>query len=450
MGRVSLLAPIADQIGNTSARDAFVNKLETKLQLWFTATAGKTNQVFYYNKEWNGLYGYPASYYSETEINDHHFHYGYFLMGAAAVAEYDSTWAKDANWGGMVKMLIGDVANPSDTSSMFPRIRNFDVYEGHSWAHGSEYYGRGNNQESSSESMDFNTGLYLWGVFTKNKALRDQAIFMYTNEALAVEQYWFDVDKAVFPAFYPNICVGQVMSNGGTYNTFFGAFANYVHLINFLPLNTGSVYLGRHPAYMVSNINFMYNHAYTYQGKTGNWDDVAWGALAFGDPAAALTRFGNFGGYAAFDGESKAHIYHMVMNLSALGQLNTYVHADVPTFSVFDKGTVRTFVAYNPDDTARTVTFSDGTVFKVQPHAMSTSTGAVAALPTRTSVHQSASTEYRQSAVGYKGVKAAIRGARDFTVYSADGKVVYSSKAGEVPGATSLSDKVYLVKTVRQ
>jgi|WetSurMetagenome_2_1015567.scaffolds.fasta_scaffold00017_68 endoglucanase Acf2 len=446
MGRVAMLAPIAEQIGNTTARTTFVNKLETKLQLWFTATAGKTSQVFFYNQKWNCLFGYPASFYSETEINDHHFHYGYFLMGAAAVAEYDPTWARPENWGGMVEMLIRDVANWDETNTMFPRLRNFDVYEGHAWAHGSEYYGRGNNQESSSESMDFNTGLYLYGLFTKNKTLRDLGAFLYTTEAAAIEQYWFDVDKAVFPSFYPDICVGQVMSNGGTYNTFFGASANYVHLINFLPLNTGSVYLGRHPAYMVSNINFMYNHPYTYQGRTGTWDDVAWGALSFGDPAAALQKFGTFGNYAAFDGESKAHIYHMVMNLNALGTVDTIVRADVPTYAVFDKGTVRTFVAYNPDDTARIVTFTDGTTVTVQPHAMSTATGVVSVSPGHSATRAGVVWGERRRVVsGYGGVRAALRNVSEYSIFSVDGKMVWDSRRGKLPRGIALGDKVYIV-----
>ena len=447
LGRVAMLVGIADQIGNTTARATFIKKIEDKLQLWFTATAGKTNQVFFYNQKWNCLFGYPASFYSETEINDHHFHYGYFLMGAAAVAQFDPTWAQTQNWGGMVEMLIRDVANWDETNTMFPRFRNFDPYEGHSWAHGSEYYGRGNNQESSSESMDFNTALYLYGLHTKNKALRDQGIFMYTTEAMAVEQYWFDVDKAIFPSFYPNPCVGQVMSNGGTYNTFFGASANYVHEINFLPLNTGSVYLGRHPDYIKSNINFMYTHPYAYQGKTGSWDDVAWGTLAFGDPAGALARFGNFGSYGAFDGESKAHIYQLVMNLSAMGLVNPRVRADVPSYAVFDKGTVRTYVAYNPDDTVRAVKFSDGVSLTVQPHSMASTTGVVAVLKPRAGLSSSPNAATIQRVcIGYRGVVQAAGDDREFSVYSLDGKMIWKTKSGAMPSPKTMRDGMYIVR----
>ncbi|MFC7513355.1 glycosyl hydrolase [Streptomyces thermocarboxydus] len=65
------------------------------------------------------LTGYPASYGSDTELNDHHFHYGYYVYAAAIIAQYDPSWAADSAWGGMVKTLVRDTANPSRTDSAF-------------------------------------------------------------------------------------------------------------------------------------------------------------------------------------------------------------------------------------------------------------------------------------------------------------------------------------------
>ncbi|WP_435157560.1 glycosyl hydrolase [Haladaptatus sp. DFWS20] len=73
---------------------------------------------------------------SDANINDHHFHYGYYVRGAAEVARKDPTWAQDSNWGGMVNLLIRDFANPDRSNSMFPFLRHFSPYEGHSWADG--------------------------------------------------------------------------------------------------------------------------------------------------------------------------------------------------------------------------------------------------------------------------------------------------------------------------
>ncbi len=445
LGRVALLAPLADQIGNTAQRTAFVDKLKAKLETWFTAQAGKTDKVFYYDKKWNILFGYPASFHSDDEINDHHFHYGYYILAAAAVAQFDPVWAQKENWGGMVDMLIRDVANADDADTRFPRLRNFDPYAGHSWAHGSEYYGRGNNQESSSEAMNFHTGLYLWALHTGNKALRDQAIYMYTTEAAAVQQYWFDADKAVFPALYPNPNVGQVLGAGASYNTFFGASANFVHGINFLPLTTGSTYLGWYPDNIKKNIDWMYNNPYRYQGKTGTWDDVMWGTLAFADPAAALTRFGGFNGYAAFDGESKPHIYQLVMNLSALGAVQRRVQADVPSYAVFDKGSVRTYVAYNPDATARTVKFSDGGALTVPPHTTVTGTGTAIPIGIRAQARAGAAQPAGRLVSGYAGLRNAVEGVRHFAVYSQDGKALWLTRTGSLPPEAAIPRGVYWV-----
>ncbi|MDB5106381.1 MAG: putative glycoside hydrolase [Fibrobacteres bacterium] len=447
MGRVAMLAPLADQVGNTALRTAFVDKLKAKLESWFTAQAGKTDKIFYYDKKWNILFGYPASFHSDDEVNDHHFHYGYFIMAAAAIAQFDPVWAQAQNWGGMVEMLIKDVANTDDADTRFPRLRNFDPYAGHSWAHGSEYYGRGNNQESSSEAMNFHTGLYLWGLHTNNKAMRDLAIYLYTTESAAVQQYWFDADKAVFPALYPNPCVGQVLGAGGAYWTFFGASANFIHGINFLPLTTGSTYLGWYPENIKKNIDYMYNNPYKYQGKTGTWDDVMWGTLAFADPAAALNRFGGFNAYAAFDGESKAHIYHMVMNLSALGTVQRRVQADVPSYAVFDKGAVRTYVAYNPDDAARTVKFSDGGTLTVQPHTTATLAGSAGPIGINGRIAPARSRPDLVMASGYEGIRLAVRGREAFAIFSPEGKRLWETASGTLPGPQAFARGIYWVQT---
>jgi endoglucanase Acf2 len=39
----------------------------------------KRSGVFAYDRTWGTLIGYPPSYGSDTELNDHHFHYGYFV-----------------------------------------------------------------------------------------------------------------------------------------------------------------------------------------------------------------------------------------------------------------------------------------------------------------------------------------------------------------------------------
>jgi endoglucanase Acf2 len=107
-------------------------------------------------------------------------------------------------------------------------------------------YHDGNNEESSSEDMNFSTGLILWGAAMGKKDLRDAGIFLYTTTLEAIEQYWFDADHAVFPKGFDFPCVGMVWSSGGKFDTWWDSNPIFIHGINYLPFQGGSLYLGRH------------------------------------------------------------------------------------------------------------------------------------------------------------------------------------------------------------
>ncbi|MCG8572932.1 MAG: hypothetical protein MJB14_22595, partial [Spirochaetes bacterium] len=169
MGMIAQLIPIAEQVGHTAARDRFINELKLKLEDWFTIGGSE----FYYNSTWDYLVGFPASFNSDLELNDHDFHWGYFIMASAMIAQYDPDWASDNQWGGMIQLLIKDVANIDRNDSMFPFLRSFDCYTGHDWANGPALFASGNNEESSSEAMNFATGVILFGINTGNQELRD-------------------------------------------------------------------------------------------------------------------------------------------------------------------------------------------------------------------------------------------------------------------------------------
>jgi endoglucanase Acf2 len=362
LGKYAQLAQLADVAGNTTKRDAIVTCLKTSLQNWFTADG---QPEFYYHKPWNRLIGYPAAYYSDTRMTDHHFHYGYYLRAAACVAQWDPDWAKPENWGGMVQMLIRDVNAWDDNDSLFGRFCYFEPYEGHGWADGTGF-ATGTNQESSSESMNFNAGLILYGVMTGNKTLRDEGIFMYVNEARAIEQYWWDVDNVTFPTAYTHTCVGMVWSNGGSYGTWFSGAVGAIHGINILPNTAGHLYYGRCPDYIPLN--------YTESGA-GQWQDLFYEFLAYSDGATAMQKYN--GGTGIEGGNTKAACYLEISSLNTAGRLDTTITGDVPTFAVFDKGTVRTYCAFNPDLTDRTVSFNDGYSMVVPSKKQVCTTGPV-------------------------------------------------------------------------
>lgn len=372
LNRLGQLVRIADQVGHAAARDHFLTLLRTRLEEWLTAETGETQALFAYDDTWGTLIGFPASYGSETELNDHHFHYGYFVLAAAIVAQYDPGWADDSRWGAMVEMLIRDANSPRRDDPLFPFLRAFDPYAGHSWASGHAGFGAGNNEESSSESMMFNYAVLLWGTVTGDEELRDLGAYLYTTERSAIQQYWYDTDNAVYPAGFDHAGVGIVWGDGAAHATWFSPEPEMIHGINMLPITGGSLYLGRDAGF----VQDVYDEIVAENGgPPDQWVDILWSYLALADPDAALAAFGS-GNYTPESGETKAHTYHWLHGLNALGQVAVNVSANIPTAVAFEaEDGSRNYVAYNPDRTTRTVTFSDGATCTVPPREMVTCSG---------------------------------------------------------------------------
>ncbi|MEA3288400.1 MAG: glycosyl hydrolase [Candidatus Marinimicrobia bacterium] len=365
MARFANLVHIADQLGAITERDHFLSELKNRLEDWFTVGG---EQEYSYNDNWDVLTGYPSGYGADNQINDHHFHASYAIVSAATIAQYDSTWTAQENWGGMVNLLIKDSNNWDREDGQFPYLRTHDSYAGHSWAAGHGDFGDGNNQESSSESMNFASAVILWGEATNQHDIRDLGIFLYTTETTAIEQYWFDVDNEVFPADYAHVALGMVWGAKGVHSTWFGAEPEQIHGINILPVTSGSVYLGRHPDYVLENYDEIVAEN---NGQPNMWQDVLWEYLALADPDLALSYYYADNSYLPFDGESRAHTLHWLYNLKKMGQVDTTIFADIPTYSVFkDDADDITYIAYNAGSEDRLVTFSDGFSMSVAPREM--------------------------------------------------------------------------------
>jgi len=363
LGRVAMLAPVADQLGNAEARDAFVETLKTTLENWLSVADDGTLPHFYYDANWGALIGYPAASFGyQTSLNDHHFHHGYFVMAAAIVALYDPAWAEQ--WGGMIDLLIRDANSPDANDPLFPRLRGFDPYAGHSWASGANEGNDGANQESSSEAMNFAAALILWGAATGNTDIRDLGVYLYTTEAIAIDQYWFDVDDAVFPEGYEPPAAGIVWSNGADYTTWWTEDPEAIHAINFLPITPASLYLGRNADYVRRNLDYL------SAGANGidSFGDIIQSYHGLIDPAAALTALG--GSYQPEWGETQAHTLQWLGVLRQYGQVDPTVTADTPHYAVFTRDGQRTYIAYNYGGDVREVTFSDGVTLTVEPHSL--------------------------------------------------------------------------------
>ena len=357
LGRVATVMQLADAIGDKKDQAFMLKALENELQDWFDGEAPK---LFYYNKTWATVVGVPSSYDSDAALNDHHFHYGYFVQAAAAIGRYDAAWAK--RWAPFIEMLVKDAANPTRDDLRFPFLRYMDAYAGHGWANGPAQYHDGNNEESSSEDMNFSTGLILWGAITGNKMLRDTGIFLFTNTLEAIEQYWFDADHAVFPKGFDFPCVGMVWSAGGKFDTWWDSNPIMIHGINYLPFTGGSLYLGRRPELVEREYDALMKRT---RNEVFTWRDYALMYLALSDGPRASDELDKDRYLEPEFGDSRALTHTWIRALAELGNVDATVTADVPTYAVFKKGNVRSYVAFNPDDAPKTVKFSDGTKLEV-------------------------------------------------------------------------------------
>ena len=201
LGTLTTLAGVAEALSDTPNKPRPSRPSDIVLSAWLTFDGEQDAEHFYYDPSWGTLIGTPPSYGSDDQINDHHFHYGYFIRAAAEVARFDPDWA--AEWGPRVELLIRDVASIVPNDPLFPRLRHFDPYAGHSWASGHAIFGDGNNQESSSEAMNAWYGIALWGAATGNTELLDLGLYLYNTELVAIEEYWFDVDQTNFADGFP-------------------------------------------------------------------------------------------------------------------------------------------------------------------------------------------------------------------------------------------------------
>ncbi len=378
MNRLIQVAKIADQVGYTEARDQIIATVKTRLENWFKADAGENAFLFMYNSTWSTLIGYPAGYYADANLNDHHFHYGYFISAAVAIEQFQPGWA--ANWGPMVDLLVKDAANWDKTDARFPFLRNFNAYAGHSFASGLlNNEPHGNNQESSSEAMNFNASLINWGELTGNTAIRDLGIYLYTTEQTGIEEYWFDMSERNFSATYTPMMSSRVWGDGYDIGTFWTGDVAAAYGIEMFPMTGASLYLGYNKTYVQKLWADMKAKTTVLTVPNTNvnlWLDVYWSFLALADPETALSLYNNYPDYPVKSGCSDAQTYHWLHSLNGAGQADVSITSNYPIAMVFNKAGNKTYVAHNYSNSEITVIYSDGFSMTVPARTMKTSKDA--------------------------------------------------------------------------
>jgi endoglucanase Acf2 len=376
-------ALMADQLGETEMRDEFLARLKHILVNWFTYDGPDDVSYFIYDENWGTLYYAASEFGANTGICDHHFTYGYFMFGATVLATYDKQFYND--YKDMIEMLIRDYANPAQDDSEYCEFRAYDMYESHSWAGGYADNDSGNNQESASESLFSWVGMYLWGVLTENDTYRDAAIFGFTNEMEAVEQYWFDYDKDNWIDEWPYEVVGQVYGGINFYGTFFGGQPLYVYGIQWLPISEYLTYYGMNQARaqeiyegLESDTERAMNIAEIVARNEGKseaeiekllreyphpdtgWQHITWPFLSQYNADLALQKFNaNVDKVQRTDG---ANTYWFINAMKQFGHKATdlYATGDVSAAVYYNETTHKyTANVWNPRETAQTVSIKN-------------------------------------------------------------------------------------------
>lgn len=368
LGTLASLSGIAEVADSNSLQQAFVSEIRRRLENWFTATADKEQPVFYYDQSWGTLIGSRPSYGSDRPVNDHHFHYGYFIRAAAEVARLDPDWAQQ--WGPMVNLLIRDIASSDRRDPLFPYLRCFDKYAGHSWASGDANFADGNNQESSSESLNAWYGLMLWGAATHDTKLRDLGIFLFNTERTAVEEYWFDVAGTNYPRDFPQVALGMVWGGKGAFGTWFSGNIDCIHGINWLPFTPASLYMGRHPEYVRKNFERIVSKREGGADFNTEWGDLVVMFGAMHDAAPAVAHLAAHPNCKIEGGNSRAFMEHWTGTLNLLGRIDATTTSSHPFTNVFVRDGKKTYAAYNFGSQPLSVEFSDGRALDIPPNSM--------------------------------------------------------------------------------
>lgn len=369
--RTTKLLDVVQVQGSKEQELRLIDLLKGRIEEWFAGT--DRQRYFHLDRSLGTVLGYPEEYFSIEQMNDHHFHYGYWIRAMAELALRDPDWASPERWGGMVPWLIKDIATAERGRADFPFLRHFDVYEGHSWASGVALGDLGNNQESSSEAINAWVGLILWAEIHGDTALRDLGVYLYNTEIEAIRHYWFDVNRLVFPPEYPHIETSMLFGGGYKHNTWWTDEPRQIKGINLLPITTASTYLGLDPKHTLQSLATLPKDTAVFEsrGKKANpkdiWQDLFAKYMALTDPAKALSQWERWGSVEL--GESRTHTLHYLMSLQSMGTPDFSIHADTPLHAVFNRpdGT-RHYLAFNADRKApRTVRFSNGVTLTAPP-----------------------------------------------------------------------------------
>lgn len=261
--------------------------------------------------------------------NDHHFHYGYYLYAAAAIAKKDPAWftANNNYFLNRTIDLIRDIANPSRSDKYFALHRYKDWYDGNSWANGMVPYGGGKNQESSTEAINAWYGMYLFGLAMNNADIMNTGKIMLAQEIRSTQKYYHINVPQTNPVYNP-VYTSKFHTVTNLYQgtmdavTFFGDVNYYSTGIQIIPVTPVTEQLWGKTA-SLDIFNYSPNGLkFTPCFDPGNTNTIAWqwtsvtvGVQAVAYPQEALDFFKHYRDdlVKLDNGQSHSNVYHWII-----------------------------------------------------------------------------------------------------------------------------------------
>ena len=273
-GRGSNLLLLAHSLGLHRQEQQLLQYLElqfTQSMTYFSYDPTKTSVIAKYPE------------FGNENLNDHHFHYGYYIRTAAVLAQLDPAFVSQVQT--PVNQMVADIANSDRQSVQFPYLRTFDMYEGHSWADGFAKFADGNDQESTSEAIQAWYSLYLWSQVTNNTSLRSTALYLYTTEIQSAKEYWFGLN-GLYTAPYRHAIASIIWGGKVDFATWFSNNPNEIYGIQLLPFTPGSSYLGHLPDIAPYFADLQAQGG----GSNGDWGDLLLMWKSYYYPSQALAQ----------------------------------------------------------------------------------------------------------------------------------------------------------------
>ncbi|KAJ6497172.1 glycoside hydrolase family 81 protein [Mycena vitilis] len=317
------LALVAEHVGRQDLIPAVVDILKQSFAYW-TASSGSTYAA--YETAWGGVVDGPGATDPNVDFgngyyNDHHFHYGYMLHGAAVIARYDSAWwSTNKNF---ITAFARDIGNPSTADRYFTVARCKDWFAGHSWASGIANGGGSRDQESIGEAVNAYYGLILFADILGNQDVKNWARLLWATEVDGAQTYWHLYPNANDPDTpYPEqglrnlVTIGNVQDYQAGAWLFWGAQRSEIAAIQILPvtpINEGMY----DTAWMTSVWSYVANELVD-PGVGDEWKAVI--EMAYGEinPQTAFSRSTNITAWGGTTSQAYL-IYHLATRKNSGG-----------------------------------------------------------------------------------------------------------------------------------